>query len=127
MAEKTSNLTPKQEKAISCLLTEPSITKAAKAAGVGERTLYRWLEEADFAAAYQSARRDAVGQAIGRLQQASSSAVTVLMALMLDKPIPASTRFAAARSIIELSLRAVELEDIEARLAALEATMKERH
>ena len=40
----SSSLEPRQERAIIALLNEPTIAKAADAAGVGERTLHRWLE-----------------------------------------------------------------------------------
>lgn len=35
-----NELSPKQQKAIIALLSEPTITEAAKIAGVGERTLH---------------------------------------------------------------------------------------
>jgi len=40
------NLTPKQENVIVALLGEPSFAKAAALAGVGEKSIYRWLDEA---------------------------------------------------------------------------------
>jgi hypothetical protein len=115
-----SGLTPKQEHGIAALLTEPSITKAAEKAGVTERTLHRWLGDPAFAAAYRQARREAVGQATARLQQIATHAVTVLLRVMADTKTPASVRVAAAKTVLEFAIKAVELEDIEARLAALE-------
>ncbi len=126
MTEKTDNLTPKQQKAISCLLTESTVAKAAVAAGVGERTLHRWLEDTDFVAAYKQARFNVSCQATSRLLQASSEAATVLMTLMLDKNTPASVRLGAARSVLEFTFKAVELEQIESRLTALEGFLKEK-
>ncbi len=126
MAENIDNLTPKQHKAISSLLSEPSITKAASAAGVGERTLHRWLQDADFVRAYKQARFDASCQATSRLIQGSSAAVTVLLLLMADKQVLASTRLGAARTVLEFTFKAVELEQIEARLSELEAFLKEK-
>lgn len=115
------NLTAKQHKALSALLTEPTIKAAAEKVGIGERTLHAWLkEDAAFAEAYRAARRDAVGQAIARLQQASAAAVAVLCQLMADRTKPASVRLAAASKVLDLSIRAVELEDITQRLEALE-------
>jgi len=40
-------LSRKQEQAIAALLTCPTIEQAAKAAGVGETTLWRWLQDSD--------------------------------------------------------------------------------
>lgn len=56
-------ITPKQEKAIIALLQEPTIPKAAQAAGVGVRSVHRWLTEPEFSRAYRRARRDAFSQA----------------------------------------------------------------
>src|SRR5687767_537860 len=89
-------LTPKQHKAIAALLTEPTVAAAATKTGVGERTIYTWLGEASFAGAYRDARREAVGVAIGRLQQVSSAAVAVLVQVMANAKTPPSTRVAAA-------------------------------
>jgi hypothetical protein len=127
MAGTIDPLTPKQQTAISCLLAQSSVAQAAQAAGVGERTLHRWLADAAFASAYQAARHEAVSHAIARVQQASSHAVTVLMLLMADKQVAPGIRLNAAKAVIEYSLRAVELEQIEARLSSLEAVMQERH
>jgi hypothetical protein len=121
MAGKADVLSGQQQKAIAGLLNQPTISAAAQAAGVGERTLYRWLDDPTFAAAYRAARRQAVAQAIARLQQLSSGAVAVLAQVASDKSAPASSRVAAATKILELSIRAIELEDLESRIAALEA------
>jgi len=117
-------LTPKQEKAIAALLSTATVEKAAEQAGVGLRTLWRWLDDDAFAAAYRHARREAVGQATARLQQLSSHAVMVLARLMADAYVPPSVRMHAARTILEFAMKAVELEDIEARLAALEEAQR---
>ncbi len=120
MAEETTKLTARQERTIVALLTEPSVAAAAKKVGVGERTIFTWLSEPSFSEAYRRARRDAVGQAVARLQQTSTHAVTVLLSIMASKDAPASSRVAAARTILDTSIKAVELEDVIARLDALE-------
>ena len=118
-----ADLTPKQHKAIAALLTEPTIGAAAAAAGVGDRTLYTWLAAPDFRAAYLAARREAVSQAVAQLQRIASEAVLVLQTVMNDATKPASARIAAARSVLEFSIKAVEVEELEQRLSALEARM----
>lgn len=111
-------LTVRQHKALSALLTEPSVGKAAAAASVPERTLRTWLKTPAFADEYRSARREATQQAIARLQQVSGSAVIVLCQLMAHST-PA-VKLGAARTVLEFAIKAVELEDLAARLAALE-------
>jgi hypothetical protein len=72
-------LTSKQEALIAALLTEPSYAAAAAKAGVGERTLYRWLNMADFRSAFRRARREVVEAAVGRSQAASGVGVETLV------------------------------------------------
>ncbi len=123
MAPQTDQLTPRQHKTIAALLSEPTIEKAAAKVGVGERTLHTWLSESAFADAYRTARREAVSQAIARLQQVSTHAVTVLVNVMASTETPAATRVAAARTVLETAIKAVELEDLAARLDILEQRM----
>ena len=66
------------------------------------------------------ARREALSQTINRLQQGSSAAATTLLKVMLDQNTPASTRVRAADSVMNHALRAMELEDVMARLEDLE-------
>jgi len=83
-------LTHKQDKAISALLSEPTIGAAAAKIGIGESTLHTWLADSDFSEAYRAARREATQQAIARLQQQSSAAAGVLVDLMNDTSKPGS-------------------------------------
>ena len=44
---------PKKQKALTALLEQLTIDKAADAAGVDRSTIYRYLKDPDFAAAYR--------------------------------------------------------------------------
>ena len=120
MSTDASKLSPKQEAAIQALLTNQGVDSAARALGVAPRTLYRWLNEPEFEAAYRKARRAAFGQTIARLQQGSTAAATLLLKMVVDAQAPASTRVRAADIILDKAAKAIELEDIETRLAELE-------
>jgi hypothetical protein len=78
------------------------------------------LEGDDLEKALREARRAAFGQAIARLQQMSSAAVATLGKVMVDQGAPASTRVRAAECIINHAAKAIEIEDIEARVVELE-------
>jgi hypothetical protein len=112
--------TRKKEEAIAALLTHRSIEDAAKAVGIGTQTLLRWLKIPEFDAAYRAARRAAFAQATARLQQATSAAVSTLLKIMVDPNAPASTRVRAADSVLDHAKQAIEIEDVEVRVAALE-------
>ena len=87
----------------------------------GTQTLLRWMKVPEFQIAYRETRRLAFSQSIAQLQQASSAAVSTLLKVMVDPSSPASTRVRAADSVLNHSKHAIEIEDIEARIAALEA------
>ena len=111
---------PKQEEAIIALLSNRGVEDAARAVKITPRTLYRWLNEPEFDKAYRKARRAAFGQATARLQQMSGAAVATLGKMMVDQTVPPSTRVRAAEVIINNAARAIELEDVEARVGELE-------
>jgi hypothetical protein len=110
----------KYEEAIAALLTQRTVEDAARVAGVSLATLIRWMKIPEFDADYRAARRAAYGQSIARLQQGCSAAVSVLLKVMADPSSPPSVRVRAADSVLDHSAKAIEIEDIEARLAELE-------
>jgi hypothetical protein len=110
----------KMEAAVAALLTHRNIEEAAQAVGVAPKTLVRWQQIPEFRAALRKARRDAYCNSIGRLQQGSAAAVSTLLKVMVDPSTPASTKVRAAESVLNHSEKAIELEDIESRLAELE-------
>ena len=112
----------KKEDAIAALLTQRNIEEAARVANIGTRTLIRWMKIPEFEAAYLEARRAAVAQSNARLQQGSSAAVSTLLKMMVDVSTPASTRVRAADRILEHAKQALEIDDIQVRLTALERT-----
>ena len=126
MKEKNTNFNRKKELALSALMTETTLQKAAKVAGIGEVTLWRWLKEKEFIEAYRVLKREAVTQAVARLQQISCKAVDTLKQVMEDKDSPASVRVSAAKSIIEMAIKAVELDDITKKIEELEALADEQ-
>ena len=122
-ADFDGKLTPIQERAIVSLLSHATMRTAAKAVGVDEATLWRWLQDKDFHAAYMTARRETVKHAIARLQQISIEAVNTLREVMRDKTAKGSERVSAAKAIIEYSMKAVEIEDLAQRVEELESVM----
>jgi transposase-like protein len=110
----------KKEEAIAALLSQRNIEEAARATGIGTNTLLRWLQLPEFAAEYRRARRDAFSQSVARLQQASGAAVSTLLKVMVDQNTPASSRVRAAHCVLDHAAQALEVEDIEVRVSALE-------
>src|SRR2546426_11588313 len=113
--------TRKEQTFIAALLTAPSIEQAAKQAGIGTGTAWRWMQGPEFKTAYREARRSVVDHAIVLLQQCCTHAVGTLIRVMQDPEASASAKVMAARTVLEMSLRAVEIEQFEEALATLEA------
>ena len=110
----------KKEDAIVALLTTRTVEEAARVVNISPRTLLRWMKEPEFDLAFRAAKRAAFGQAIGRLHHLSSAAVSTLGKVMLEGVTPPATKVRAADSILNHTVKAIEIEDIEARVAALE-------
>ena len=108
------------EDAVAALLTQRNVEEAAKAVGISTRTMLRWIKEPEFQTAYREARRAACSQAVAKLQQGTTAAATTLLKVMLDQGTPASVRVRAAECIMNHSAKAIEIEDVEARVSALE-------
>jgi hypothetical protein len=111
----------KKEQAIAALLTHRTTEEAATAAGIGISTLWRWLNEPEFRAAYLKARREAVSQAVARMQQATGAAGITILKLMTDPNVPAAVRLRAAECVFGLAVKGIEVEDLDLRLSELES------
>jgi hypothetical protein len=120
MAGHGAKMGRKREAAIAALLSQPNVDQAARVAGVGARTLWRWMKEPEFDAEYRAAKRAAFGQAVARLQQGTSAAATTLLKTMIEPNTPASVRIRAAECVLNHAMKAIEIEDIEARVSELE-------
>ena len=115
-----SKFSRKKEEAIHALCTQRNMEEAARTAGIGKQTLLRWLKLPEFQNAYREARRELVSQSNARMQQASGAAVSTVLKIMVDQGAPPGPRLRAADSILDGAHRAVESEDTQVRLAALE-------
>jgi hypothetical protein len=115
-----ADLEPGQERAIFALLSEPTLKAAAASASISETTLWRWLREPAFKDAYRKARSDALAQATAKLQALAAEAVDTLVEVHRNREIGAHIRVSAARAILELAYKVHEIEDLEARIEALE-------
>jgi hypothetical protein len=115
----------KMEEAVAAVLMQKNLEEAARSVGIGTATLLRWQKMPEFKAALRQARRDAYSQSIARLQQATGAAVSTLLKTMVDPGTPPSTKVRAADSVLSHAAKAIEIEDIEARVSELERAAEE--
>src|SRR6516165_8480290 len=100
-----------------------SVEHAARKAGVGQRTVYRRLADAEFVRKLQDLRTEMVQRTAGMLAGAGMGSVKVLVDLQCDVSVPAGVRRRSARDVLELGLKFREAAELEQRLAAVEARL----
>jgi len=110
--------TANKEKALTALLESATITEAANKCGLSDKTLRRYLEDAEFQKEFRAARRVVFEQNIIRLQSLHAGAVDTLERnLNCENP---SVEVRAAQIIIEGNRKDFETTDILQRLEKIE-------
>jgi len=110
----------RQEKLIPYLLSYPTITAAAEASGIPERTCRRWLaEDQSFRDQYHQARRAVFLGSMGRIQRTTAKAAVALEEL-IDNSFDDRVRLTTARTILENAIRWHEIEELNDRLQKIE-------
>ena len=110
----------RKEKALTALLYQPTIKKAAEVAGIGERTIHTYLDDPDFYREYSERRRNMLNAACGALTSGIGCAISALLEIAADKKASKIARVNAARTILEYALKTFEEMDFDARISALE-------
>ena len=113
-----------QEAFLAQLMVQPTVRQAATAAGISTATATKWLRDASFCRAYDDARRQALGETLHYLQQSMHAAVAKLVTLLTAPASKPVVQLAAARAILEYGLRAVELEEVQTRIAQLQKQLE---
>ena len=117
-----ADLTPRQERALTALLSEPNVRAAALQSGTAERTLYRWLADPTFRTAYRQCSRRLLEDATGRLRAVAGEALeTLRTALQAGNE---HVRVRSAVALLELAVK-VEVDELAARVEALERSYGE--
>ena len=111
----------KKHLAITALLTQGTVQKAADACGIPKRTLDRWLGQATFRAQLDHARDELLRMALAGIARVVERAVTTLEEMLAPDVLP-TVRVSAARSILEYALRVQDMR-LDERISALEKTV----
>jgi hypothetical protein len=103
-----AELTALQERAIQALLAGASVREAAKNVHVGRTTLYRWLSNSAFRAAYHEARERSRAWTVNRLQNLTAKAIQALEQILDDREAPTVAKIEAARAVLDFALSGKE-------------------
>ncbi len=120
-----AKLTPKQLRAISCILESSSIEEAAKKAKVSRASIYNWLKNEKFKEILKKERDALFVESLEVLRQATRKAANVLINLL--KSNDETTKRLAAKEIINLTLRTTEIWDLEERMSKIEEIVEQKY
>lgn len=131
MSEKAT-ITAKQHVAVMALLSERTVTDAARVIGVDERTIYRWLKNETFKAALADAQAAAYDAMVRALSSLSASAVNVLAdqlasgsaALRVKVALAVLDRLSAFYGLRQTESKIGEFEEMINRLSAMESDLR---
>ena len=118
-------MTARQEKALAALLNSSTQDEAAKAAGIGTRTIKTYLQDEAFRKEYRSRLTELCENAARKAQRELSQSVDTLTAIRDDKDTPPAQRITAAKTIIDSALRLREHVELEDRIEALEQRLND--
>jgi AcrR family transcriptional regulator len=111
-------LTAKQARVIPYLLGAATLEKGCKRAGVSKVTVYEWLKQEVFRQELKRQRDELIERALDSLKANVTRATETLVKLLASKSEPIRAR--AAEDIIEFAQKAIEQEELEKRIKALE-------
>lgn len=111
----------RDERLVFALAKGESHTRAADYSGLSIRTVQRRLANPQFVSRVRRARDDMLDEAIGGLADASTDAVQALRSL-LHGPSD-SVRLGASKSILDLSMKLKEHQDLAERITEIEGRL----
>lgn len=114
-------LSERQRVAIPIVLAAPTLKGGLEAAEVPRSTWHRWLEDERVQNAWRRLQRDGFSEAIGDLKGGARYAVTGLLGLMASKN--EHIRLQACKEVLGQGLKAMEVGELEERMAKLEAAL----
>jgi hypothetical protein len=113
----------KTTRAVSALLQCRSIARAAQSIDVSERTLRRWKEKPEFAAALAAAQAEIFFATCNELRLLGTDATKALGQVLRNQKAPTPSRVRAAGLILSLLLRSHQTEVLEARMNAIQSSI----
>ncbi len=118
------DISSKQAKFVDALLVGSTVIIAAKTAGISPRTAARWKKDRVLLAEVQNRRREQFNETLDAFRSGLPTAMALVLETMKDKECGRAIRLRAAQIWIEHALQVRKIEDLEARLAALEERLE---
>lgn len=116
--------TSTKDRAVTALITQPSIKAAAAYTGVTEKTMHKWLNDPEFSRRVQQAQLEVMQGVTKSIVNSGTQAIATLVEIMNDADNPAGARVTAARTVLDNTLKIFELQTIERRIEAIEKELR---
>lgn len=113
-------LNQRQDKFLKALLETSSVEEACRVADINKNTGYKYLKDETFMKEYRSTRREIMQTVTSKLQKSAEDAVITLNEVMTDKEASSSSRVQAAKNVLDMAYRSIEIDDTQERLEGLE-------
>ena len=114
-------LTGAQQTAVSLLAQGWRRAEVERELGISRRTLDRWMVRAPFKETLDQERREIVREAMSRAKACMGQMLGVLQRIAEDDGMPPPSRVSAASKILDVAIKAIEVQDLDERIRALEA------
>ncbi|HET8564089.1 MAG TPA: phBC6A51 family helix-turn-helix protein [Candidatus Binatia bacterium] len=114
-------LTDRQRRVIPFLLASPSTEEACRRARINKTTVYEWLKDEAFRQELKRQRDAVIERGLNSIKANIAKAAETLVKHLESERENISIR--AAESIIEFAQKALEPEELERRIEALEAKL----
>ena len=124
---KPGELTPRQKRAITALLSAPDKRAAAASAGVGYQSVIRWFKDPVFVTALNQAEGELLGDAVRSLIADMAKNQEVLRSIRDNQDNPPNVRRMAAADLDNSALKWRDLRNFEIRIKALEDLYDSKH
>lgn len=108
------------DKLLSALITEGSVSQAAQKCGLHRDTIYKRLADPAFRAVYDATQGAILAGVTAYIGNSLDRAVETLTAILDDVTASPGVKVSAADSLLRHGLRYVEIAQLEARISALE-------
>ncbi len=117
-------LSPKQQKLISELVSGKHINEAAKIVGINETTAHAWLKLPLFQQEYKAAKQAIFDDRLDKLRDGISIALKTLLKHMSNEETPPQVQVRAAQIWLEQSLEIHKMQAFEQRVIELEEKVR---
>lgn len=123
-------VSPRQARAINALLSTTNVRSAAAAAGISERTLWRWLSDKEFRQALETAEDQLVEGATRRLLGLQDQAIDELADILSDETegvdVSPALKLKAATIVLDTVAKLLNMRRPDLAFGTLEITITKR-